>query len=95
MIFGGICDQFSYATQMVQSKDGQDHRSTHQDEHLHHICIDYCLEAAEYGINTRRDHDEDGARPEINAQKRREDNGPRENGHRDLCQDIGNDGYVG
>ncbi len=90
-------DQTLPPADRAQADDGDGDRAAKQDEHLDHVGIEHRPQAAPYRVGAGGDDDDHRAGPEIDAHQRLENNTAGGDGHRNLGQDIadnGNDGEI-
>jgi hypothetical protein len=79
----------------VHGKSGcDDDCAEQQHEHLDGVRVEHRPQAAEQGVYARRDHDDGGACPEIDAHQRLEHDAAGRDGHRDLGQHVTDDRYA-
>ena len=74
-----------------EADDRDDDRAADHHEHLQHVRDEHGAHAADDRVDARREHDDDGARPEVDAHQRLEDDAAGRDRHGDLRQHVADD----
>ena len=83
--------QLAPAADGVEADDRDDDGAADHDEHLEHVGHEHRAHAADDGVDARREHDDDGARPEVDAHQRLEHDAAGGDRHGDLRQHVADD----
>ena len=87
----GFFDHRAPAAELAEPDPGDRDRTADQHEHLQQVRVEDRPQPAQHRVDPRRDDDDEGAGPEVDAHQRLEDDAPRRDGHGDLGQHVADD----